>query len=124
MNCTIAEMRIYQIQAGRVGEYVAAYAQLGRETQIKHLGHPIGYFTSDIGGLNKIVHLWGYASMADRQERRQRLEADPAWKKYLAHRIQAGLLISQENNILNAVQFTALDSAATTPNNGEKQIFI
>ena len=40
----------------------------------------IGYFTTEIGTLNQIVHMWGYESMAQRQERRTALYSDPDGK--------------------------------------------
>jgi hypothetical protein len=104
----IAEMRTYMVKPGNVQEYIKAYAQLGRATQIKHLGHPIGYFTAEVGGLNKIIHLWGYASLAERETKRASLEADPIWREYLKHRTDAGLLFQQENVLLKAVDFPAL----------------
>ncbi len=104
----IAEMRTYTVKPGKAQAYVQAYAELGRATQVRHLGQPLGYYTAEIGGLNKIVHLWGYDSLAERESRRALLETDPAWKAYLKHRTEAGLLLAQENVILRAVDFSAL----------------
>jgi hypothetical protein len=104
----IAEMRTYTVKPGRTQDYVKTYAQLGRATQIKYLGNPIGYFTAEVGGLNKIVHLWSYESVAEREAKRAKLEADPAWRSYLKHRTDAGLLLAQENMLLKAVDFPAL----------------
>jgi hypothetical protein len=104
----IAEMRTYTVKPGKVQAYVRAYAELGRATQVKYLGQPLGYYTAEIGGLNKIVHLWGYASLAEREAKRAQLEADPAWMAYLKHRTEAGLLLAQENTILKAVDFPAM----------------
>lgn len=101
-------MRTYTVKPGKVQAYVKAYAELGRATQIKHLGQPLGYYTAEIGGLNRIVHLWGYASLAEREAKRALLEADPAWVAYLRHRTEAGLLLAQESTILRAVNFAAL----------------
>lgn len=104
----IAEMRSYTVKPGKVRDYVQAYAEMGRATQVRHLGEPIGYFTSEIGGLNRIVHLWRYESLAEREARRAKLEADPVWIAYLKHRTEAGLLLAQENTILRSVDFAAL----------------
>ena len=51
--------------------------------QTKHLGNPVGYYTTEVGNVNEIVHMWGYADMADRTKRRAAMAADPAWQAYL-----------------------------------------
>ena len=33
--------------------------------------------------MNEIVHMWGYADLADRTKRRAAMAADPAWQAYL-----------------------------------------
>ena len=101
----IVEMRTYTIRSGRVAEYVETYGRLGRQTQVQHLGRPLGYFTSEIGALNQIVHLWCYEDIADRDARRAHLEGDSQWKAYLKVRDEGGLLERQENRILRAVTF-------------------
>ena len=43
-------------------------------------GELIGYFTTVIGPLNEITHIWAFADHADRSRRRAELMADPAWR--------------------------------------------
>ena len=40
------------------------------EVQVRILGNMVGYYFTDVGPLNQVVHLWGYESMNDRYERR------------------------------------------------------
>ena len=47
------------------------------------LGNLIGYFHTEIGELNQIVHLWGYDLLAERERRRALLARDPEWQEYL-----------------------------------------
>lgn len=77
------EERTYTLQAGKVADYLSAYARNGLDVQREHLGNLIGYFTTEIGSLNQIVHMWGYDSLDDRQERRATLYADPRWQEYV-----------------------------------------
>jgi hypothetical protein len=56
--------------------------------------------------LNQIVHLWGYADLADRTRRRAELAADPAWADYLKN--QPPVIISQETRILTPASFSAI----------------
>ncbi|XP_013781716.1 protein NipSnap homolog 3B-like isoform X1 [Limulus polyphemus] len=39
----------------------------------------IGYWTSEIGGLNEVVHIWEYDSYIHRTSVRQNLASDPEW---------------------------------------------
>ena len=52
--------------------------------QLKHLGHLVGYFTTEVGNVNEIVHIWACQDVAaDCAQRRAALAADPAWQFYL-----------------------------------------
>ena len=46
------------------------YETEGIELQQRHLGNLIGVFTTDIGALSTYTSIWGYASYAEREERR------------------------------------------------------
>lgn len=77
--------RSYTILPGRMAEFLAVYGALGYPLQRKHLGEPIGFFSSmDIGAINEVVHLWSYRDEADRAARRTALKAEPTWQAYLA----------------------------------------
>ena len=69
----IVEMRIYTLTFGCTGEYFEHYRTLGQAIQWRILGEPLGYFSTEVGSLNQVVHLWRYATCEDRIERRARL---------------------------------------------------
>lgn len=100
----IVEERIYTCHVGKAQQYVQMYEAEGFAIQRPILGHLVGYFTTELGPLNQVVHMWAYASMADRAERRARLAADPAWKTYIA-KVQP-LVLTQENKILVPARFS------------------
>ena len=76
----IVDHRTYAVKPGKLNEYLLLYETEAYPLQLKYLGHNLGWYTSnDIGPLSQVVHLWAYASLADREERRNRLAADPAW---------------------------------------------
>ena len=56
----IVEERCYTVKPGTVHVYYQDYQPRGLEIQTRILGTLIGYFHSEIGELNQIVHLWGY----------------------------------------------------------------
>ena len=100
----IIEERIYTCYSGQAKRYVEMYAAEGLAIQRPILGNLVGYFTTEIGPLNQVVHMWAYESMADRAERRSRLLADVAWQTYAA-KVQP-LLLTQENKILIPASFS------------------
>jgi len=114
----IVEQRTYTLQIGAAPKYLELYEAEGMPVQREILGRMVGYFSSDIGALHQIVHLWAYKDYAEREERRARLIADPRWQAYVP-KIR-GFQISQENKILIPARFSpwatddpALDMAKT-----------
>ncbi|TPG60251.1 NIPSNAP family protein [Roseomonas nepalensis] len=99
----IVEERIYTLQAGQAAAYVAAYEAEGMAIQKPILGRMVGYYTTEFGPLNQVVHLWAYESLAERTERRAHLLADPAWKAYAAK--VRPMVVTQENKLLTPAPF-------------------
>lgn len=102
----IYEERDYRTKAGKLGEFVKLYGEYGLPIQKKHLGTFVAYFTTEIGELNHVVAIWGYASLDDRATRRKAMLADPDWQEYL--RRVDGLLDTQATRILNPVPYSPL----------------
>lgn len=102
----IVEERIYTMQPGRTAEWLAFYGERGLPIQQRLLGRLIGFFQSEIGTLNQVVHLWAYESLADREQRRARLNADTDWQAYL--RDSPKVILKMQNRILTPVAFSPL----------------
>ena len=73
----IVEQRTYTLKIGAVPEYLELYEKEGLAIQRPILGRMVGYFSSDIGQLHQIVHMWAYKDLGERQERRAILLNDP-----------------------------------------------
>jgi hypothetical protein len=101
------EIRTYKIRTGAVPAYLKLVEEEGIELQKKHLGQLVGYFFSEIGPLNQIVHMWAYASLDEREARRQQLADDPAWQAF-SPKIQA-LLEAMESKIMKPAVFSPLN---------------
>jgi hypothetical protein len=100
----IVDHRTYCVKPGKLGEYLKLYETEALPLQLKYLGHNVGWYVSnDIGSLNQVVHMWAYGSLADREERRNRLAQDPAWPKFLEK--ASPLLDRMENKILRPAPF-------------------
>ena len=113
----IVEERIYSLHIGAVPKYLEQYEAEGLHIQRPILGRMVGYFSTEIGPMHQIVHMWAYKDLAERAERRAKLTADPRWKAYALK--TRDLQISQENKILIPAPFSpgaqddpALDMAA------------
>lgn len=63
----IIEHRTYTLPHGGMDAYLARYRELALPLQMRHLGRLLGFFVSDIGTLNQVLHIWAYDSMADRE---------------------------------------------------------
>jgi NIPSNAP protein len=100
----IVEQRIYSLKIGAVPEYLKLYENEGLVIQRSILGRMVGYFSTDIGALHQIVHMWAYTNMEERTERRAVLGADERWKAYV-QKVRP-LQISQENKILVPAPFS------------------
>jgi len=99
----ILDERTYQVQAGKMQEFLAFYEREGLAIQVSHLGKPFGYFITEVGAINSIVHMWAYESMADREQKRAAMQADPKWQEYLGK--AAHYFVRQENRLLKSVPF-------------------
>lgn len=103
------EIRTYRLKNGTVPAYLAAVAE-GIEIQRSHLGTLVGYYASEIGPINEIVHIWAFASLDDRDARRGRLNADPAWQAFLP-RIR-DLIEAAETKIMKPAAFSPVPPLA------------
>jgi len=99
----IVEERIYRMKPGKALEYIKGYEKEGLAIQRPILGNLVGYYSTEIGPLNVLVHLWAYEDLADRAARRARLTTDASWLAYLPK--VSSLVEQQENRILIPAPF-------------------
>ena len=102
----IVEMRTYTIQPGSTPEYFKVYETMGMEAQKEILGHMVGYYATEIGELNQVVHMWAYESLEDRSNRRAKLFQDPRWLEFLPK--VRPLILRQESKMLIPASFSPI----------------
>jgi hypothetical protein len=102
----IYEIRTYRLKTGSVPAYLKHVNDEGIAIQSAHLGHLIGYFFSEIGPLNQIVHIWAYQDLMDREVRRKALMEDARWREFLP-KIQP-LIEEMESKIMRPAEFSPL----------------
>ncbi len=101
----IFDHRTYTARPNRLSDFLKLYEEVGLPMQRKYLGEPFGFFQTHIGDLGRAVHLWQYESLADREARREAMEADPAWQAYRRQVIEEDNLLDMRNQILKPVSF-------------------
>jgi len=106
----IVEQRSYLLRPGKTGEFLSAVETLGLPLLKPILGGLIGYFVSETGALNEVVHLWAYESLEERARRRKILTAHRDWPRFTA--AVEPLLERMETRILVPAPFTPLTLAA------------
>jgi hypothetical protein len=99
----LVEMRTYTTWPGKWRDYLSLYEAEGLQIQKRILGRMVGYYRTEAGALNQVVHMWAYRDMKERQERRAELMADPGWQSYVAKMLS--LLQAQESKILVPAAF-------------------
>ncbi|TWT03142.1 NIPSNAP family protein [Reyranella sp. CPCC 100927] len=99
----IFEHRTYTVAHGQMEDYLARYEAHGLPVQQKHLGRLLGFFVSEIGPLNQVVHIWVYDSLADRERRRAAMESDPDWTAFKKR--NRGTFVAQDVKVMVGAPF-------------------
>ncbi len=107
----IVDIRIYTCRPSRMPAWVELYKTDAWPLQKEYLGRCLGWYTSIEGKLHTIVHLWEYASQADREARRAAMYKDPRWKAFTEKSAKLGAMVAQENSILAPTDFFIADNA-------------
>jgi hypothetical protein len=95
----IHELRRYTIKPGKLADYIQKSGTVGRPIRGDRYGRLLGYWSTELGPLNQVVHLWEFADLAARTAARAGLAKDERWaKEYLP--VSQALLEAQENLIL------------------------
>jgi hypothetical protein len=100
----IVEERIYTVEIGKAGEYSKLMESEGIAIQEPILGKLFGYFSTEFGPLNQVIHMWAYDSFEERARRRKQLMADKRWLDFLVK--LRPLIKGQENKLLVPMPFS------------------
>lgn len=109
----IYELRTYTVKAGTVQDVVKAASTVSRDIRGDNFGKLEGYWITDIGPINQVLHLWSYTDLNDRQRLRGELAKNARWNGEYIPLIRPNL-VRQDIRLLNGV--VGPIAPATTPN--------
>ncbi|WP_440640923.1 NIPSNAP family protein [Bradyrhizobium sp. PUT101] len=107
----IVDLRVYTIRLRKMGEFIDVFDRLAMPVQLRYLGRPLGMFTSAVGPLNQVVHLWGFPDMGEFERAHVARDKDSEWPAYL-HASQH-LIVAQENRLIRRIELPSLADLAT-----------
>ncbi len=99
-------MRTYTIKIGKLPEYLKLFEEVAMPIISKY-AKLVGYWYTDIGELNQIVHIWEYESLDERRKRRTELYEDPDWVQNFLP-LAGPMLEKQETKIMYAANFSPI----------------
>ena len=97
-------MRSYVLRPGTLTEFMRLMGSEGIGIERPILGDLLGFYSSEIGSINKVIHLWRYSSFEDRQQRRAQLAASPEWATFVPKVLP--LIQEMHNELLNPAAFS------------------
>ena len=102
----IYELRTYQLVTGGLPDYL----ELARTTILpaiaEHGIKPLGFWRTDIGDLNQVVHLWAYEDLNERQAKWAAWAKDPRRAQVMAK--LRTIVKHQSNKILLPTELSAM----------------
>lgn len=101
----IVDVRTYTLIPRKLPQYVEIFERHALPVMKRHGLQLLGYYTSVIGPLNQVVHLWRYDSLADMEKKRAARDADPAWSRFLE--MTEGMVLTQEDKVMRPAAFAS-----------------
>jgi hypothetical protein len=109
----IYELRTYTIRQGALADVVKAASSVSRDIRGDNYGKLEGYWQTEIGPLNQVMHLWSYQDPNQRARLRAELGENPRWRAEYIPLLRPHL-VRQETRLLNGVR--APTAPEGTPN--------
>jgi hypothetical protein len=102
----IVDHRVYTLRPGTVQPFLELFEREGLPLYLQYCGKLVGYYVSDSGELNQVIHLWSYESVEDRERRRAALYLDSRWTAFLDAALP--LIVRQESRLLKPTRFSPI----------------
>ena len=100
----VYDFRMYTLKPGGIPEYMAAVREVGKPVRDKHGVKLAGWYYSEIGELNQVVHIWAFRDYEHMAEAKAKVAADPDWQKKYVPRVLP-LIVSQNTYVMLSPDF-------------------
>ncbi|KAL4234546.1 hypothetical protein ACF0H5_006188 [Mactra antiquata] len=120
LNDKVYEYRAYYVKP----EYVKSFVELSKQYMDIRMSHSklTGYWISELGGINDMVHIWEYDSLSQRAGVRAGLAGDEAWMTNFIAKMMPWL-IRQDNYLMKCLPGTDVVDPPNTGGVYELQMF-
>jgi hypothetical protein len=96
----VYDLRTFTVKSGRFAEFIELHKQIAFPLVRKHLGEPVGYWSTITGEMNQFVHLWRFDDFADMERRQAGLNSDPAWRDYVTNHLGKSAILQRQQSVL------------------------
>ena len=100
----IYDFREYTLNPGATQEYMAAVREVALGIRQKYGVKLAGWYYSDVGELNKVVHIWAFRDHEHMKEAKAQVAADPDWTGKYLPRVH-GLIQTQKTYLMLSPDF-------------------
>jgi hypothetical protein len=104
----IYEQRTYDIHPAHFANYLKLFETKAMEIRGSgQYGQLIGFWTTEIGALNRVIHIWAYESVEARSAARSALMQNVAWTQGFLPEAMP-MIVRMESCLLNPTAFSPL----------------
>ena len=100
----ICDFRMYTLKPGGTPEYMAAVKEVALPLREKHGIKLAGWYYSDIGDLNQVVHIWAYRDHEHMEKAKGEVSNSAEWKEKYVPRVRP-LIVAQKTYIMLSPDF-------------------
>ena len=90
------ELRTYTLDPLKMADWLALYQSHALAVQSEHLGNLVGFFSSEFGEVNQVVHL------------RTAMAADPRWAEFSKRNRELGAVLRLQSRLMRPTGFSPL----------------
>jgi NIPSNAP len=99
----IYELRTYTVKPGTIGDMVKAASTVSVDIRGNNFGKLEGYWFTEIGPLNQVMHMWSYSDLNERARLRAELAKNARWNAEYIPLIRP-ILARQDVRLLHAIK--------------------
>jgi hypothetical protein len=99
------DMRTYDLKPGSLDAYMAAVREIALPVRERYGIRLAGWYHSEIGTLNRVVHIWAFRDWKHLEQAKAQFRADPDWTGRYLPRVLP-LIAGQHSQIMHAADFS------------------